>query len=248
VIGALDLPDVPRWIEAHGIAADPAGWRRELGAGFAVGSDRARLIVIAGEPDDAAVAALARELPKHAMLIAGALAATVGRATGRMIERAVLHTLPGSERAAGADAPGSERAHGEPAPALGELGELDAPDAIGAVALPADISLAHLPAALAEELEAARGDRTIWTAFLDGVPVSFAYAPWRSPRWFDVSVDTLPSARQLGLGKLVAAAMIRGEQALGRSPVWGADEGNTASLRLARSLGFVPIDEIWVMT
>ena len=44
MIGPLALPDVPRWIEAHGIAADPASWRSELGAGFAVGNDRARLI------------------------------------------------------------------------------------------------------------------------------------------------------------------------------------------------------------
>jgi len=28
--------------------------------------------------------------------------------------------------------------------------------------------------------------------------------------------------------------------------VWGADEGNTASLRLARTLGFVEVDRIWV--
>jgi hypothetical protein len=40
--------------------------------------------------------------------------------------------------------------------------------------------------------------------------------------------------------------MIRGEQASGRDPVWGADEANVASLRLAKRLGFVPVDEIWV--
>ena len=41
-----------------------------------------------------------------------------------------------------------------------------------------------------------RPHRAIWTVFLDGIPVSFAYAPWRSARWFDVSVDTLAEARQ----------------------------------------------------
>jgi hypothetical protein len=223
VIGPLALPDVPRWIEAHGIAADPASWRRELGAGFAVGNDRARLIVVAGDADAAALAALARERPHHTLLVAierADLAAT----TGRRVERALLLTLPDTA--------------GAPQPA-------DGPDA-GAVALPADASLAHLPPALAEELEAARPHRTIWTVFLDGLPVSFAYAPWRSARWFDVSVDTLPAARQLGLGRMVAAAMIRDEQALGRAPVWGADEGNAASLRLAHALGFVEVDQLWV--
>ena len=228
MIGPLALPDVPRWIEAHGIAADPASWRRELGGGFAVGNDRARLIVVAGDADAAALAALARERPRHTLLVA-IERADLAAATGRRVERALLHTLP-------------DAAGGGPPPRLD-----DGPDSdVGAVALPADASLAHLPPALAEELEAARPRRTIWTVYLDGLPVSFAYAPWRSARWFDVSVDTLPGARQLGLGRMVAAAMIRGEQALGRAPVWGADEGNAASLRLARALGFVEVDQLWV--
>jgi hypothetical protein len=226
VIAPLALPDEPRWIEAHGIAGDPASWRRELGAGFAVGNDPARLIVVAGDADAAALAALAREQPRHTLLVA-IERADLAAATGRRVERAVLLTLPAA--AGGAPQP-------EDAPGAGA----------GAVALPADASLAHLPPALAEELDAARPHRTIWTVFLDGLPVSFAYAPWRSARWFDVSVDTLPAARQLGLGRMVAAAMIRDEQALGRAPVWGADEGNAASLRLAHALGFVEVDQLWV--
>jgi hypothetical protein len=232
VIEPLALPDVPRWIEAHGIAADPASWRRELGGGFAVGNDRVRLIVVAGDADAAALAALAREQPRHTLLVA-IERADLAAATGRRAERALLHTLP-------------DAAAGEPGSDIDPRAEDGGPDA-GAVALPADASLAHLPPALAEELEAARPHRTIWTVFLDGLPVSFAYAPWRSARWFDVSIDTLPEARQLGLGRMVAAAMIRGEQALGRAPVWGADEGNTASLRLARALGFVEVDQLWVV-
>ena len=225
MIAPLDLPDEPRWIEAHGIAADPASWRRELGDGFAVGNDRARLIVVAGDADAAAVAALAREQAQHTLLVA-IERADLAAATGRRVERALLHTRPPGVHAA-------------------EPGEASAPD-LGAVPLPADASLAHLPAGLAQEIEAARAIRTIWTVFLDGAPASFAYAPWRSARWFDVSVDTLPAARQLGLGRLVAAAMIRDEQAQGRAPVWGADEGNAASLRLAHALGFVQVDELWV--
>ena len=81
---------------------------------------------------------------------------------------------------------------------------------------------------------------------LDGLPVSFAYAPWRSARWFDISVETLAGARQLGLTRIVAAAMIQDERAQGREPVWSAGEGNHASLRLAHGLGFVQVDELWV--
>jgi hypothetical protein len=218
VIAPLDVPDIPRWIEAHGIAADPASWRRELGAGFAVGNDAARLVVVAGDADAAEVAALAHEVPRHTMLFA-VERADLAAATGRGVVKALLHTL--------ADASGL-------------------PELQGAAPLPAEATLAHVPETLAAELASVRAHRTIWTAFLDGVAMSFGYAPWRSARWFDVSIDTLAEARQLGLGRLVATAMIRDERSQGREPVWGADEGNLASLALARGLGFVQIDELWV--
>jgi hypothetical protein len=217
---ALDLADEPRWLEAHAIAADPASWRRALGGGLAVGSDAARLIVITGDADPAAVAALAADRPDHTLLVA-IEREDLARATGRAIVRARLHTLP--------------------ADAFADLPALE-----GALPLPAEASLDHLPAALAAELAQVRAHRTIWTAFVDGAPVSFAYAPWRSARWFDVSVDTVPGARQLGLGRLVATAMIHDEHAHGRAPVWGAADDNPASLRLARSLGFVEVDALWV--
>lgn len=215
----LDLPDEPRYVEAHGIASDPESWRRELGPGFAVGSDRARLIVACGEADASETLALARAHPQHTFLVVtDDLAATL-RGAGRGVVRAILHTLPDPARL---------------------------PDPDGATLLSPGASLAHLPEALADELRAALAHGPVWAAWVDGAPVSFAYAPWRSARWFDVSVDTIASARQLGLGTLVAAAMIRGERARGREPVWGADEHNAASVGLARRLGFRAADELWV--
>jgi GNAT superfamily N-acetyltransferase len=207
----LELPDVPRWVEAHGIARDPAGWRVAVGDGIALGHDAAKLIVIAGDADPVAAAGLAREHPEHAVL------AERPELAGRPAERAILHTLA------------------DPA---------SLPDLDGAAPLPPGTSLAHVPPALADEL--ARATSTVWAAWVDGQPVSFAYAPWRSDAWFDVSVDTLASARQLGLGSIVAAAMIRDERSRGREPVWGADEANVASRALARRLGFTEVDEIWV--
>jgi len=214
----LELPDEPRWVEAHGIAADPDGWLREVEGGYAVGHDGARLIVIAHAADDAALE-LARDNPQHTILTPSDELAAALRTAGRGVVRALLHTAPDPTA----------------------LPELE-----GAVRLPDDASLEHVPAALGEELAAARAHGPIWTVYLDGSPVTFAYAPWRSTRWFDVSIDTLPAARQLGLGTIATVAMIRHERAAGRQPVWGADEGNVASLRLARRLGFTAIDEIWV--
>jgi hypothetical protein len=209
-----ELPDVPRWVEAHGIAADPEHWRTPLGNGFALGHDVARLIVIAGDPDREGVAALARAYPEHTLLLPQPIA-TIDRPT----ERAILHTLPDPE-------------------AL--------PDLEGAAVLDDAVPLPALPPPLADELAWAKSRGPVFTVVLDGQPAAFAYAPWRSAKLFDVSVDTVIGARQLGLGSIVAAAMIRHERAQGREPVWGADEGNVASLRLAARLGFVAVDEIWV--
>jgi len=206
----VTLPDTPRWVEANGIAADPTHWREELGRGHALGHDAAKLIVIVGEPDARALAALVARCPQHVLLVEDPAIAP------RPAQRAILHTLPDPD-------------------AL--------PESEGAVPLPLD---APLPESLAGELGWARARATIWTTYVDGEPASFAYAPWRSATLFDVSVDTLPAARQLGLATITAAAMIRDERAQGREPVWGADEGNAGSLRLAARLGFVATDEIWV--
>jgi hypothetical protein len=208
----VTLPDLPRWVEANGIATDPTHWRVELGGpgAYALGHDAAKLIVVVGRPDAKALAAVVARYPEHVLLVESEDIAP------RPAQKAILHTLPDADA----------------------LPEYD-----GAVPLPAD---APLPEALAAELAWARTRGTIWTAYVDGEPASFAYAPWRSAALFDVSVDTLPSARQLGLATITAAAMIRDERAQGREPVWGADEGNVASLRLAARLGFVATDEIWV--
>jgi GNAT superfamily N-acetyltransferase len=223
-MSALRLPDLPRWVEAHGIAAAPGGWRVELGArgGFALGHDGARLAVIVHDADPAAAAALALARPDHVVLVAPEREdlADALRETGRGVARALLHTLVDPD-------------------AL--------PDLDGAVPLATGTPLAHVPAGLAAELETARAAGTVWTVWVDDAPACFAYAPWRSEAWFDVSVDVLPNARQLGLGTMVAAAMIRDERARGREPVWGADEGNLASRRLAKRLGFgEPIDQLLV--
>lgn len=202
--GVTLLPDLPRWVEANGIADEAGSWRRELGAGFAVGSDRAKLIALAGEIDVVAARILAAEYPQHVVLAESPFD------IGRQHSRAILHTLDG-----------------------------DPPDLEGATLLPADADLTHVP--FAAELAGHR----VWTVYVDELPVAFAYAAWRTPTYFDVSVDTLPGARQLGLGTIVAAALIADERP--RAPVWGADEDNAASLRLAARLGFAPVDELWVL-
>lgn len=222
----LPVPDEPRWVEAHDLAATPGSWRRALGTGgggcIGTSEGAAPLACVWGPASVDAVVELAAEHPQHTLLVERERADVVAglRAAGRVVVRALLHTLPDPH-------------------AL--------PDLDGAAPLPADASLAHLPDELRAELEDARAWATIWSAWVDGEPVSFAYAAATSERWFDIGVDTAPGARQLGLATVVAAAMIRAERAEGREPVWGATEDNVASLRLAHRLGFRAIDEVWVV-
>lgn len=227
---AVGVPDEPRWVEAHGIAAAASSWRCELGeCAIAVGNDTARLIVVCdGDASRVSplalidrVEAIAREYPQHSVLVTQEDLAHALDLPHHEVARVLLHTLP----------------------------DPDALDAAleGALPLPADAPLDHLEPALAEEIARARLHDPVWCAYVDGLPVSFAYAPWLSPRWFDISVDTDRSARQLGLGTLVSTALIHDQRARGREPVWAADAGNAASLRLAARLGFVAMDELFVL-
>jgi hypothetical protein len=211
-----ELPDEPRWVDAHGIAGEPDSWRRLYAGGIAVGSDRARLVVASPEVPASDLGTLAAALPAHAIVVAGEHQAAALRGP-RAVARAIVHTLPDPD-------------------AL--------PDLEGAIPLPPDASVAHLPAPLVAELAGATGP--VWTVYVDGAPSSFAYAAWRSARWFDVSVDTVPGARQLGLGTIVGSTLVRDERAAGREPVWTADEDNHASRALAHRLGFVAVDELWI--
>jgi hypothetical protein len=217
------VPDAPEWVEARAMSLDDNAWALPSGAGFVLGSDAARLLVAVGPARTRdAVDALASRTGWTMLAAADrddVIAAA--RAVGRLAVRAVIATLAEPD---------------------------DLPDLEGATLLERDDDLAHLLPALADELAAAldRG-RQVWCARVDGRPVSFAYAPWRSERWFDVSIDTAPGYRQLGLATVVAATMIRGEYAHGREAVWGADEANTGSLRLAHRLGFAPVASLWVI-
>ncbi|CAN5749823.1 hypothetical protein BH11MYX2_BH11MYX2_13180 [soil metagenome] len=220
----IELPDTPRWVEAHGIANDPAGWRRSLSRGVALGHDAMKLIVLVdvdAEADPLSCVQLASEYSRHALLTEHqALARAIAAESGRRVDRAVLHTLP------------------EP----GALLPIE-----GAVPLPVDAQLDHLRLEVADEIRAARGKHPIWSVYVDGLPVAFAYAPWRSAKYFDISVDVDLSARQLGLGGIAATTLIHAERGQGREPVWGADENNVASQRLAHRLGFEAVDELWVL-
>jgi hypothetical protein len=219
------LPDVPRWVEARAML-EGGGWIEPCGPdGAVVGDDGARLIAALGDARGDDVAAIADVRGAGWTVLAAIERGDVAdalRARGWIVERAVLHEL----------APGAEDT---------------LPDHEGVAVLPDDAPLPGVPEALAAEIaHARRSGRRVLAAWVDCAPVTFAYAPWRTTRWFDVSIDTVPAARGLGLATRAAAALIRVERADGRAAVWGAAESNAPSLRLAARLGFVATDALWV--
>ena len=104
--------------------------------------------------------------------------------------------------------------------------------------LAAGDSITHLSAPLRGDIERARRTREVNAAFVDGLPVAFAYVSLETERHGDLSVDTQEGWQRRGLGAAVLRPVIAGLVARGVRPVWGAVESNAASLGLARRLGF----------
>lgn len=94
----------------------------------------------------------------------------------------------------------------------------------------------HLPPAGAV---VARTTVPMAAAWADGRPVSFCYPVWQTETLWDVSIETLPAYRGLGLAARAARTLIRHMRGSGRAPVWAALETNTASRGLAARLGFL---------
>lgn len=218
------IADEPRWLEAFALLADPTAHCEALGppvassgpdvvepAAWLLHHDAAGLGVVVGQPSAARWTDVLHQHPGLAILFDDGYHALTEAA-----QRAGRHVVSVSFAL-----------QTEPAPVLE-----------GAAPLEVAETLDHVEPVLRAELTRVRNDRTIWAVRVDGLPVAFAYAGWRSPTWFDVSVDTVREFRQLGLATIAVAALLKDEIAQGRAPVWGAVEDNLASQRLAAKLGF----------
>ncbi|MFT7463513.1 MAG: GNAT superfamily N-acetyltransferase [Pseudohongiellaceae bacterium] len=219
------VPDLPRWIEARALL---------LSGHSAIFGSAGELII----RNDAAK---------------GRLAVALGRASADSAG-AILCDRPGRELMCPVD-DGEHWLRVLPGWSAGEvlLYRLEQPSALAAESpgvkrLGVEHSLEHLPAELREELEEALPDHTVWCAFHEGSAASFAYSHWRTEGLFDISIDTNPGHRRRGLARLAVSELIRQEIAAGLQPVWGAMGSNSASQRLAHSLGFALVDKMLVLS
>ena len=77
-----------------------------------------------------------------------------------------------------------------------------------------------------------------WGAFLDGRLGSVACTFFVGERYEEIGVVTEPDFRGLGLSPSCAAALCADIRHRGRIPSWTTSPDNTASLRVAKKLGF----------
>lgn len=81
---------------------------------------------------------------------------------------------------------------------------------------------------------------------VDEVLTSFCYCAAVTETLWDISIHTLEPYRRRGHAGLCVSYMIRRELDQQKQPVWGAEQSNVASMRLARKLGFEPVDQMVV--
>ena len=223
---AQRLPDLPRWVEVRALLrwgrCEIYGLEESPALACAIRDPATGLVGVVGTPSvDAIREAAERSLSREPVIAPPEQEAHVSRALPDWTRaRAVLHTLPDFSRL--------------PAPL---------PDAVRFLG-PAEIRHPSIPETLARELEIGADHSPVAATFVDGQPVSFAYAGSITESLFDVAIDTLPEHRRRGYAALCVSHLIRHMHERGQQPVWGATTENTASANLARKLGFVPTDEL----
>ncbi len=104
----------------------------------------------------------------------------------------------------------------------------------------------RIPVGLQSELNEAMLRTPVAAYFVNAQPVTFCYAAAETESWWDVSVDTLEEYRGKGYAGYTVKYLIEYMRSKGKNPVYGAEETNEASTKLARKLGFKPVDKLYL--
>lgn len=233
------VPDLPAWVDVRGalLCGRSTVFADGAPGAFAVATPDVPLVSIVGRPGTQIVAGaiafterLAGETP---VLIVDLSAATDLQSTlvGWGRHTAILHA-----RGTAARAPGAAAARVEHAAVDVRWIEPGTTDV--------EALLAGVPDDLGDEIVGAAQHTAVACAWVDGRAAAFAYAPWCTEQWFDISIDTIEEFRRRGLARACADALIARHAAGGRQPVWGALADNEPSLALARALGFEAVAEV----
>jgi RimJ/RimL family protein N-acetyltransferase len=218
-----EIADSPATLEMRAVALDAEGAVYRSGGGLFAVDARDRMLGALGAVEARDLGALCPDDKPAWEFLADRVAHERLREV-RPFERAIIQTLAGPWQAWERKVPGL---------------------AIRPLA-PGD-SLGHLPAELRREIDDVWPGELVFAGFIDTVAVSFSYSSSRTETLADISIDTLEAYRGRSIAAAVASALIDHLVANGLTPVWGAVEGNAASLRLAAKLGFrQPAGELFV--
>jgi RimJ/RimL family protein N-acetyltransferase len=224
---AVTLPDIPRWVETRSLLLSREGKIFGLDEtvgklSFIVCSARKKFISIVGYPSPTAVEQAVVHAGEGSEIIAAPESSNyiTQILPNWRSQLAWLHTLTDPRKL--------------PKVVSGKVRLLSA-DEIG--------SFKHLPPELQAELAIASDSCSIAATIADSVPVSFCYAVETETLW-DISIDTLAEHRNRGYAALCVAYMVEYMHQKGKQPVWGAEEANLPSIKLAAKLGFIPVDRL----
>ncbi|WP_317109616.1 GNAT family N-acetyltransferase [Chroococcidiopsis sp. SAG 2025] len=223
----MSLPDTPRWVETRSLLLSGEGeiFGVDETTGklnFIVCSPTQKLICVVGYPNQKAVEKAVTTVGEESTIIAAPESSNYITQVlpNWRSQLAWLHTLPDSCKL--------------PEVPPGKVRLLSA-DEIG--------NLKHLPPELQTELAIASDASPIAATIADGVPVSFCYAAQTETLW-DISIGTLAEYRNRGYAALCVAYMVKYMHQKGKQPIWGAEESNLPSMKLAAKLGFIPVDRL----
>lgn len=218
---ASALPDIPRFVETRGLLLGGRCMVTGSRDGFVVKALDGPLVCCVGLPDPETIReAAAIPAPDLRVLV-----------QPENEEHAAL-ALPGWHR-------GSATIH------LLEPGRWPEPDpSVDVRLLQDDLLLALLPEGLRNEITWALPRATVAVAFADDLPASICYSCWETESLWDISIETVPELRRRGLAEACTAFLMRTMRERGKEPVWGAEDSNLPSLRLAEKMGFVPVDRL----
>lgn len=253
---AAALPDIPRFIETRATllagTAEIYGLT-EHGESFVALNPYTRVAVVVGVPEtDAILNAVARlERDGDVLAFDDNIDLVSAVLDGWEVTPAVLHLLTDSSRLPvlepiGVGAP-MARPHREPHPVPVPADHWDEEIIVRMLSGDEVEKVEGGDAELMEELRRAVLLGRLAATFVDGRPVSFCHGSVETETLWDIGIDTLEAFRGRGYAALAVAYMIDQQGRRGRRPVWGAEEGNVPSMRLAQKLGFKPIDRLLVL-
>lgn len=223
---AMALPDIPRWVETRAMLlsnqCEIFGLKEVGELSFVVSSTKTKLISIVGHPDKNAIETVARNNNQGEILTPPESSNHVAEILPDWTPKVALLHLLGDTLHLPHIPEGAVR--------------LLAPEEIDFITL--------LPSQLKAELKIA-SETPIAVTVVDNRPVSFCYAASQTESLWDISIDTLADHRNRSYAAMSVAFMIDYMSKQGKQPVWGAEELNVPSMRLAAKLGFVPMDQIY---